>query len=146
MHAARDLGCSVLAAGCATDHVHAVGRLAPAVSLSTLIGRMKGGSAFDIRHAAKVFPEDVSEQGDWDQSLDPSTLDGVARYVRDQRRRHNPSHPAELWLEGEAAKRSPEDVSTTLDPFSGAHWATHALYPNHLGSRFVSRLDNGRLP
>jgi putative transposase len=104
---ARDLGCSLLAAGCAADHVHAVGRLAPTVSLATLIGRMKGGSAFDIRHAAKELPVVVWQEGYWAQSLDPSTLDGVARYVRDQRQRHDPSHPAELWQESELAKSIP---------------------------------------
>jgi REP element-mobilizing transposase RayT len=103
---ARDLGFRLLAAGCAVDHVHVVGRLAPAVSLATLIGRMKGGAAFDIRHSAKLLPEVVWQQGYWAQSLDPGTLDGVARYVRDQRRRHDASHPAELWQQSQIGNRS----------------------------------------
>jgi REP element-mobilizing transposase RayT len=44
---ARDVGCSLLAAGCAPDHVHVVARLASTTTVADLVCRMKGGGAHD---------------------------------------------------------------------------------------------------
>ena len=41
---ARDLGCLLLVAGCADDHVHTVVRLAGAVPLADLVRYLKGAA------------------------------------------------------------------------------------------------------
>jgi REP element-mobilizing transposase RayT len=94
---ARDLGCAVLAAGCAADHVHVVVRLASAVSLAKLVQRLKGASAYELN------PEGGTrrfawQDGYWAESLGPHDLDPIARYVRGQREHHDASHPSERWL------------------------------------------------
>jgi putative transposase len=94
---ARKLGCTMLAAGCAPDHVHLVVRLASSVSLGELVRRMKGGSAFELNHKAGMPRHFAWQDGYWAESLSPADLDPIAHYVRDQRAHHDPSHPAERW-------------------------------------------------
>ena len=93
---ARDIGCVLLGAGCALDHVHALVRLVPSVPLADLVQRIKGGSAYDINHG--VFEPRIRWQpGCWAESLSPADVDPLARYVRNQRGHHDFSHPAERW-------------------------------------------------
>jgi putative transposase len=94
---ARDLDCVLLAAGCGSDHVHSLLRLAPSARLADLVQRIKGGSAYDANHQARV-PEPIHWQaGYWAESLGPGDFEPLADYVRSQRIRHDPSHPAERW-------------------------------------------------
>jgi REP element-mobilizing transposase RayT len=93
---ARDVGCSLLAAGCAPDHVHVVARLASTTTVADLVCRMKGGGAFDARRALGRR-EIVWQRGYWAESIDVMSLDDVVRYVRSQRTKHDASHPAERW-------------------------------------------------
>jgi putative transposase len=93
---ARDTGSSLIAAGCAADHVHVVLRLAPSVPLAALMGRMKGGSAYDISRA--LAPKRIVwQRGYWAESIGHTSLDAAVRYVQSQRLRHDDSHPAERW-------------------------------------------------
>jgi putative transposase len=97
---ARKLGCPMLAAGCAPDHVHLVVRLASSVSLGELVRRMKGASAFELNHQTRHAwrPRYFAWQdGYWAESLSPADLDPIAHYVRHQRAHHDASHPAERW-------------------------------------------------
>ena len=100
---ARDLGCALLVAGCADDHVHTVLRLAPVVRLADLMQHIKGGSAYDAnRHPLLLLPQRLMWQaGYWAESLSPSDFDPLARYVRTQRVHHDPTHPAERWQFGD---------------------------------------------
>ena len=95
------VGCALLVAGCADDHVHTVLRLAPAVRLADLMQHIKGGSAYDAnRHP--LLPRRLKWQaGYWAESLSPSDFDPLARYVRAQRVHHDPTHPAERWQFGD---------------------------------------------
>ena len=94
---ARRLDSSVLAAGCAADHVHVVVRVSPTAALSDLVRQLKGASSRDISHLALV-PGSLSWQdGYWAESLGPDDFDPLAAYVRAQRDRHDDSHPAERW-------------------------------------------------
>jgi REP element-mobilizing transposase RayT len=98
---ARDLGCMLLQGGCGPDHVHALLRLSPCVRLSDLVQRLKGGSAYDFNHRARPGSSIHWQQGYWAESFGPFDLTALAEYVREQRDRHDPSHPAERWQFGE---------------------------------------------
>ena len=94
---ARRLGSSLLAAGCADDHVHVVVRVSPTAALSDLVRQLKGASSHDITGRA-LLPAGFSWQdGYWAESLGPDDFGRLAPYVRAQRRRHDDSHPAERW-------------------------------------------------
>jgi hypothetical protein len=57
---------------------------------------MKGGGAYDARRSLGRR-EVVWQRGYWAESIDVTSLDDVARYVRSQRTKHDASHPAERW-------------------------------------------------
>jgi putative transposase len=94
---AHDLGCVLLVAGCADDHVHAVVRLGSAVRLCDLMQHLKGGSAHDANRDPVIAQRIHWQAGYWAESLAPADLEPLARYVRAQRVRHDRSHPAERW-------------------------------------------------
>ncbi|MDP9000711.1 MAG: IS200/IS605 family transposase [Myxococcota bacterium] len=94
---ARGIGCILHVAGCASDHVHAVVRVAPTVKLADLVRQMKGGSSRDINDH-RLLPHRLAWQDRyWAESLGPEDFDPLARYIRHQRERHDDSHPAERW-------------------------------------------------
>ena len=93
---ARRLDSSLLAAGCAADHVHVVARVSPTVALSDLVRQLKGASSRDITDHA-LLPSLSWQDGYWAESLGPDDFDPLAAYVRAQRDRHDDSHPAERW-------------------------------------------------
>src|SRR5512138_2820966 len=68
---ARDLGCALLVAGCADDHVHTVLRLAAAVRLADLMQHIKGGSAYDANRHPLLSQRLVWQAGYWAESLSP---------------------------------------------------------------------------
>jgi putative transposase len=94
---AHGLGCELVAVGCASDHVHVVTRLTPVVALSTLVQRLKGGSAHDINADALMPVRIAWNPRYWAESLSTADLDAVIHYVLSQRRHHELSAPAELW-------------------------------------------------
>ena len=101
---ARDLGCLLLAAGCATDHVHALLRLAPVVAFADLVGCLKGASSHDINEARVLDSHLRWQAGYWAESFGPADLDPLVAYLRRQRDGHDDSHPAENWLRDEPAE------------------------------------------
>lgn len=97
----RDLGCALLVAGCAADHVHTVLRLAAAVRLAELMQHIKGGTAYDANRHPLLPQRLIWQAGYWAESLCPGDFDPLARYVRSQRVHHDPTHPAERWQFGD---------------------------------------------
>lgn len=94
----RRTGCTSIAAGCASDHVHLVFHLSPSVSLSAVMQHIKGGSSFDANRSGH-FPESIRWQaGYWAESLGPDAVEPLAAYVRAQRTRHDFTIPAERWI------------------------------------------------
>ena len=90
---AGELRCQLLAAGCASDHVHVVVRLASTVAVSELVQRMKGASARELNQGA-VVPRDFGWQdGYWAESVDPANVEATSCYVRAQRQHHTEPHP-----------------------------------------------------
>ena len=96
-HNARRLNSSLLAAGCADDHVHVVVRLSPAAALADLVRQLKGASSHDIADRALLPPGFSWQDGYGAESLAPPDFDHLASYVRAQRHRHDDSNPAERW-------------------------------------------------
>ena len=93
---AEDLGCELLAAGNAADHVHVVATLAAKVPLSELCKRLKGASS----HLSKLEFADspVSWQdGYWADSWHPDHTEPLVRYVRAQRDHHHCQHLQLEW-------------------------------------------------
>ncbi len=87
--ACRSICCAPVTIGNADDHVHLLIELATNVALSTLVQRAKGRSSrtLGVPWQRRYFAESVS----------PPDADPLARYIRDQRRHHDDSHPAEMW-------------------------------------------------
>jgi len=100
---AKGIGCAVVAVGIASDHVHLVVRQAGSVALGDLVGRMKGGSAYDVNHR-NLLPHRIAWQdGYWAESLCPVELPSLVSYLRRQRDHHDDSDPAERWQLDDAA-------------------------------------------
>jgi putative transposase len=95
--AAADLGCSVMAAGNASDHVHVVVRLRPAVGLAALAQRLKGVSCYRM-NASGLLPARLGwQRGYYAEAVGVADLDPLVQYVRRQRTHHDDHHPAEVW-------------------------------------------------
>jgi putative transposase len=111
----RARGCVLVVAGCATDHVHAVVRLAASVSLADLVRQLKGASSYELNHTGASHRSFAWQTGYWAESLSPTDLDPVAAYVRNQRVHHDPSHPAERWTYSDNACSWPDSPATRRD-------------------------------
>jgi hypothetical protein len=72
---ARELRCVMLAAGCASDHMHVVIRLASSVSLGELVRHLKGASAHELNHHSSSTHRFAWQDGYWAESLGPADLD-----------------------------------------------------------------------
>lgn len=95
---AHEAGCCLLAAGCASDHVHALVRVAPTTALADLVQRLKGASAFDINQHRLLERPFAWQHGYWAESVRPSEAGPLTMYLREQRRHHDEGHTAERWL------------------------------------------------
>ncbi|MBP7684326.1 MAG: IS200/IS605 family transposase [Deltaproteobacteria bacterium] len=90
---ALEVGCHVLAAGCASDHVHVLVRLKPTVPLSQLVQRLKGASAYELNQAGLARGGFAWQDGYWADSVSPTNIDAACGYVRSQRDHHGAPAP-----------------------------------------------------
>ena len=105
---ALDVGSFVVAIGIAPDHVHALVRLAPTSCVAELARRLKGASAHFANHSARPLLSRLRWQaGYWAESVAPCDLDALARYLGDQRLRHDDSHPLETWQMADTQQLEP---------------------------------------
>jgi REP element-mobilizing transposase RayT len=86
---AKRIACEAIAVGNATDHVHVLVGHPPSVAVSDIVHRLKGASARSIHAALPQAAGHVWQVGYWAESIGPSELPGVTRYVRDQRVHHD---------------------------------------------------------
>ena len=93
---AEKLLCSLLAAGIEPDHVHALVQLHSAVSLATLVARIKGASsrAWNLEVST---PSLAWQDGYWAESCYPQQINPLLEYLRDQRTHHARRNPPESW-------------------------------------------------
>ena len=94
---AREVGCAILVAGCAVDHVHVIARVAASRSLGEMVHRIKGGASYDVNRARLLPDRLVWQESYWAESISPADVSDLAPYLRAQRRHHDDSHPAERW-------------------------------------------------
>ena len=97
---ASAVACTLLAAGCATNHVHALVQMAPTATLGELARRLKGGSSHGVNASVMLREPLRWQQGYWAQSVGPAELPHLERYVRGQRAPHQDEAAHEGWLHG----------------------------------------------
>jgi REP element-mobilizing transposase RayT len=79
---ARALRCVMLAAGCASDHMHVVVRLASSVSLGELVRHLKGASAHELNHDSSWTHRFAWQDGYWpNRSAQPSSIRSHATFA-----------------------------------------------------------------
>ena len=88
--AARSVRCDLIACGNAPDHVHALVRLGSTIPVADIAQRLKGRSSF--------IGGWRWQRGYYAESVSAADIDSVASYIREQRRRHDDSHPMEQWV------------------------------------------------
>jgi putative transposase len=94
---AGEVGSTLIAGGCAVDHVHVLLRLGMNVTISELVQRMKGASAYELNRTVMFAGRFAWQPRYWLETLGPADLEPLRAYVVNQRARHDPSHPAEQW-------------------------------------------------
>lgn len=79
----------LLCFGCTSDHVHLLIRLHPAVSVSEIIGEVKGYSSYVI--AYQIYPESGFRwQGGFGAlTVSRSELSRLTKYIENQKEHHN---------------------------------------------------------
>jgi REP element-mobilizing transposase RayT len=84
----NELDCKLIAVGCASDHVHILIDHHPSVSISKLVGELKGYSSYMI--ANKIFPDCGFrwQRGYRVMSVSRSELTRLAKYINNQREHH----------------------------------------------------------
>ena len=72
-------------------------RLSSSSRLADVVQRLKGAASHDV-NGRSLLPEQLHwQEGYWAESLGPADVQPLAEYLRTQRTRHDPSHPAERW-------------------------------------------------
>ena len=93
---AYEAGSALLACGNADDHVHVVVRYPSSVTWASVVQRLKGASSYEW-NLARRSPRLRWQAGSWCESVSPSDLAAVARYVQTQRTHHRETAAAEPW-------------------------------------------------
>ncbi len=91
---AAELGCLVVACGCADDHAHVLARIRSTVPLAVFVQRLKGASSHDL--ASADWPLQWQERY-WAESVSPADARALAEYIHHQRDRHDASRAEEAW-------------------------------------------------
>jgi len=92
---AHDVGAVLIAAGCATDHVHVLVRFPASAALSQVVKHLKGASS-RAEHVASGEPFRWQD-GYWARSCCPDDLDALKAYVAGQREHHARGAAPEPW-------------------------------------------------
>ncbi|MEA3479305.1 MAG: IS200/IS605 family transposase [Bacteroidota bacterium] len=87
----------LLSFGCTTDHVHLLTRLHPVVSVSGIIGEVKGYSSYVM--ANQIHPESGFRWQGGFGALTASKRDlpGLIRYIENQKEHHNLNNLNQKW-------------------------------------------------
>jgi len=84
----RALGCVALAIGGVNDHIHLLVRFDPTLSISKLVGQVKGASAHAINHAVRPGYLFKWQDGYGAFTISKRSVDSVSAYVLNQKARH----------------------------------------------------------
>ena len=85
---AIELGTTVHALGGVEDHVHAVLSIPPRIAVASCVGQLKGASSHWANHLPGYSARLEWQEGYGVFSFSARSLPSLARYVLDQRRRH----------------------------------------------------------
>ena len=92
------MGCAVIVSGLADDHVHVLVHYPSAVSLSAVVQRLKGSSSHECNQRRQLTARLRWQVGYWAESISPQPIEGLIRYISNQRRHHNATaKSAERW-------------------------------------------------
>ena len=95
---AVELGCALLGSGNASDHVHAVLRFPATLCVADLVRRLKGASSYAWNSEGPGVTSPLRWQtGYWAESVSPSQVLSLLRYVERQRRHHGETTTIEPW-------------------------------------------------
>jgi REP-associated tyrosine transposase len=87
------LGCTALAVGNASDHVHVLAAFAPTVAIASLSHRLKGANS-------RLLSSHLGRRIGWQAGYYAETVDdfdALAAYVRSQREHHRRTTRREPW-------------------------------------------------
>jgi putative transposase len=85
---AHKFGAAVLAFGGVSDHVHALLRYRPDLTVSELIRRLKSALTTTFRRDMPTLPDFSWQTGYGAFSVSPSDIERVVRYIANQERHH----------------------------------------------------------
>ena len=84
----RSLGCAALAVCGMSDHVHLLVRFDPRLSISQLVGQVKGASAHAVNHAIRPDPPFKWQDGYGAFTVSKRSIEIVRAYVLNQKAHH----------------------------------------------------------
>ena len=92
-----ELKSELISFGCLTDHVHLLVRLYPAVSVSVIVGEIKGYSSYTI--ANRIYPDSGFRwQGGFGAlSFSEKELPRMVHYIENQRNHHDQNNIDPKW-------------------------------------------------
>jgi REP element-mobilizing transposase RayT len=93
---AHAVGCALLAAGVAADHVHVLVRYPSRVSIATIAHRLKGASSRALHLAFPHKQPAMWQVGYWAESVSLEHVEGLVPYLRGQREHHHEAQ-GEHW-------------------------------------------------
>ena len=87
----------LLCFGCTTDHIHLLVRLHPAVSVSGIVGEVKGYSSYTL--ANQIYPDSGFRwQGGFGAvSVSETDLPRLAQYIKNQKDHHDQNNIDRKW-------------------------------------------------
>jgi REP element-mobilizing transposase RayT len=94
---AGEIGSKLVASGNATDHVHVLVRYPSTLDVATIVQRLKGASSYTWNVERAQYGRLTWQSGSWAESVSPSQLAVVARYVARQREHHRDHPGPEDW-------------------------------------------------
>jgi REP element-mobilizing transposase RayT len=94
---AGEIGSKLVASGNASDHVHVLVRYPSTLDVATIVQRLKGASSYTWNIERAQYGRLTWQSGYWAESVSPSQLAIVARYVARQRDHHHDHPGPEDW-------------------------------------------------
>jgi putative transposase len=94
---ASEIGSKLVVSGNASDHVHVLVRYPSTRDVATIVQRLKGASSYAWNIERAQHGRLTWQLGYWAESVSPSELEAVARYVARQREHHRGGDASEGW-------------------------------------------------
>lgn len=96
---ARNKGCSLIAAGGVSDHVHLLISMSPTLSISTLVNALKANSSRWIHEEFSDMKPFKWQEGYGAFSVSRSSETAVVKYIRNQQEHHRKTSFQDEFME-----------------------------------------------